>query len=218
LLIENQVLFLCTRKIFQPEHQKLLNDICNQNNIKWELVYLIAIQHSVAPLVYLNFKKSFDLSLQIPPNVLTQFKSISISNFIFNKKQEQNILAIISRFQQKFVKVMLVKGIALNFTVYQNNFWYTIGDIDLILSNKRNEISQTEDLEDILFFKSLNINEWERFKHHDVNINGALVINFQQIWERSTEINISGQKAFIMCPEDMLLTRNVEWRNKTSYI
>lgn len=203
---ENKLLFLCTRKDFQTEHQKLLSEICIQSNINWELVDLIAVQHSVAPLVYLNLKKCFHLLPGIPANALIELKSICIENFANKKKQEQNIVTSISKFQQKSVNLMLVKGIALNYTVYESCFWYVIGDIDLILNNKVEDISQTEDLEDIQFFDSLNINEWERFEHHDVNINGLLPINFQQIWQRAIEINISEKKAFIMCPEDMLLT------------
>ena len=100
---------------------------------------------------------------------------------------------------------MLVKGAALSFTVYKNYPCYVMGDIDIILNNKRQDISDTEDKNDVKFFQSLNILEWERHQHHDVNMNGIIPIDFSEIWERGLEANFGGERVMIMSSEDMLL-------------
>ncbi len=100
---------------------------------------------------------------------------------------------------------MLVKGAALSFTVYQNMPNYVLGDIDVILKNKREDVTEKEDGDDITFLNKLNIYEWERFKHHDISINEMLPIDFKKIFDTSIKTKFKGKNVLVMNPEDMLL-------------
>ncbi|MDY6991837.1 MAG: nucleotidyltransferase family protein [Pseudomonadota bacterium] len=204
MIAENKLLFICIRKNFQHEHQKAILELCNTFEINWERVYSTAWQHQVIPLIYHNLSKC--KPLMITPEVLAKFKA-DTQQFILSKlKQEQEIVKILSYFNNKSIDVMLIKGAALNFTVYQDFFGYLMGDTDLILGNKREAVSEQEDREDIVFFQQLSTAiEWERFQHHDVNRNNTLPIDFQKIWSKAQATTFKGQKVMLMAPEDTLL-------------
>ena len=207
MIPENKLLFICTRKNFQLEHQEAVLEICNKSKIKWEVVHLTALQHQVISLVYRNLLKCKHAGLEITSDILAKFKA-DVTIFYSNKlKQEQDITDVLSYFNKKSVDVMLIKGSDLNFTVYQDFPEYIIGDdTDLMLGNHFEEVSKQEDQEDITFFEKLNtFFEWERFQHHDVSMNGMLPIDFGEIWTSSKEETFKGQKVLIMSPENILL-------------
>jgi len=207
MIPENELLFICTRKNFQLEHQKAIFELCNKFKIKWNIVHSTALRHQVIPLIYYNLSKCRYFGLDIESGVLAKFKTDAIVLGLYKLKQEQDIVKVLSHFNKKSVDVMLIKGAALNFTVYQDFSGYIIGDMDLILKNHREEVSNHEDQEDIAFFKKLStLVEWERFQHHDVSRNETLKINFEYIWHNTKKTFFKGQQVQIMSPEDMLLT------------
>jgi len=174
--------------------------------MKWDVVHLTALQHQIAPLIYSHLLKCKNSGLSIAPEVLAKFRTNTIMLSLHKLKQEQDIVKILSYFNGKSVDVMLIKGAALSFTVYQDFSGYVIGDIDLILKNRREEVSEQEDQEDIVFFDKLNACvEWERFQHHDVSRNETLPIDFKRIWSHTKETTFFRQKVLVLSPEDMLL-------------
>jgi len=42
--------------------------------------------------------------------------------------------------------------------------------------------------------------------HHDVDMNGVLPVRFDRIWEAARAVDFHGQEAFVMAPEDLLLS------------
>ena len=107
---------------------------------------------------------------------------------------------------------MLIKGAALERLIYHDCDGYVFGDIDLILSNKREDVTNIEDLEDVNFFnkfnQELNVThvEWERFTHHDVTMNSVIPLDFQEIWDEAKSIKFQEYHVWVMSPEFMLLT------------
>jgi hypothetical protein len=47
--------------------------------------------------------------------------------------------------------------------------------------------------------------EYEFDSHHDVTLNGALPVDFGQIWRAAREVKFVGYPVYLMTPEDMLL-------------
>ena len=206
MIPENELLFICARKNFQPEHQQAVFKLCDKFQVNWEVVYLTALQHQIAPLIYYNLLKCKNSGLTITSDILAQFKSSTMMFSFIKLKLEQDIVKILSYFNEKSVEVMLIKGAALNFTIYNDFAGYVIGDIDLILKNHRETITEQEDQADITFFQKFKVLvEWERFQHHDVSRSDTLPIDFERIWGNAKETTFNGQKVLVMSPEDMLL-------------
>jgi hypothetical protein len=106
---------------------------------------------------------------------------------------------------RKSIDVMLIKGAALDILVYDQP-WYTVPhDVDLILRSRGEEIADDTRIEIMKFLHGSGI-EFDYFAHHDVVINGALPIDFQEIWDNATRIKVGGHDIFLMSPEDMLMS------------
>lgn len=204
---ENKLLFTCTRQEFNLNHQKKIIQLCNEYQIDWQQVLDTAIAHQVAPLIYKNLVKCNLNCLKIDHKILEEFNIKKNRSLTYKSIQQQSINKILERFNRKKVEVMLVKGAAFHLTVYQQTPEYLIGgDIDVILHNKREDVSDEEDREDVEFFQQINQPEWERGEHHDISINNLFSINFDDFWQRSTVIKVGDYQVTLMCPEDMLLT------------
>ena len=209
MIPENELLFICTRKDFGVKHQEQVINLCNEVAIDWKTLYLTALHHRVAPLIYYNLSKCGDLTTKIDQETIKNFKFHILNNHLCKSEQEKKISETLLHFHQENVKIMLVKGAALNFTIYKDCPWHVIGDIDLILNIKREDITDQKYQEYVDFFRSIKsdlVIEWELFEHSDISLTRGLPINFDQIFERAIETKFKEQKVLIMCPEDMLMT------------
>jgi hypothetical protein len=210
MIPENEILFVCTRKDFGVKHQEQVINLCNEVAIDWKILYLTALHHRVAPLIYYNLSKCGDLTTKIDQETIKNFKFHIINNHLCKSEQEKKISETLLHFHKENVKIMLVKGAALNFTIYKDFPWHVIGDIDLILNIKREDITdQKYQAYGDFFWRSIKSEltiEWELFDHHDISLGKGLPINFDQIFGRAIETKFKEQKVLIMCPEDMLLT------------
>jgi hypothetical protein len=209
MIPENEILFICTRKDFGVKHQEQVINLCNKVAIDWKTLYLTALHHRVAPLIYYNLSKCGDLTTKIDQETIKNFIFYILNNHLCKSEQEKKITETLLYFHKEDVKIMLVKGSALNFTIYKDCPWHVIGDIDLILNIKREDITNEKYQEYVDFFRSIKSElqtEWELFDHHDITVGKSLPINFDQIFEQAIETKFKEQKVLIMCPEDMLLT------------
>ena len=106
---------------------------------------------------------------------------------------------------EKVSDVILIKGAALDLLVYDQP-WYTVSkDIDLILSARREEL-RAEEIEEIgCHFHQKGV-EFDFFEHHDMNMNGLLPIDFDEVWKDAQVKQLNGETAYCLSPEDMLLS------------
>jgi hypothetical protein len=207
---EDKLLFAFTRQSFLDAHQKTVLDICNHEKIRWDVVYSTAVQHGVAPLIYSNLLQCPTTKLIIPKNIMGQFRLCSHRNVVIKKMRAKKITEVLSFFNRKSIDVMLIKGAAMDVLVYDRP-WYTIwGDVDLIVRNRREEVTNKDNSEIWALLHGLRCFEHDYFKHHDVDMNGVLPINFQRIWDDATKIKYKGRDVFVMSPEDMLISACIQ--------
>lgn len=202
---EDQILFLSARQDFQNQHKKKLFELVKIYPIQWDKVYRIAVEHQIAPVIYSNLIHKKDLKLGIPPEVINQFKLHTYAQIISQKERAKRLSSGIDFLNNFQMRVMLVKGIALEHAVYQYP-WYTVSkDIDVILDCRKAEV--TKEVHDRIsnhFYQS-GI-EYDFFNHHDININGAIPIDFDRIWSDAKKISYFGCDVYMMTPEDLLIS------------
>jgi hypothetical protein len=209
MIAENELLFICTRKNFGIKHQEQVIRLCNEFTIDWKILYLTALYHRVAPLIYYNLSQCSNLTTKIDQETIRNFKFHILNNYVCKSEQEKKISETLLYFYKEDIKIMLVKGAALNITIYKDCPWHIIGDIDLILNIKDEDMTKEKYQDYFGFFESIKSElmiEWERFNHHDISLRKVIPINFDQIFERAIETKFKEQEVLIMCPEDMLLT------------
>jgi hypothetical protein len=128
---------------------------------------------------------------------------------------------VLDLFAEHNFEIMLVKGEALNLTVYREP-WYTVSlDIDLVIKAQEKELSPDQQRQiDSLFATIHTINdnssplkeniEYDFHEHHDVNLNGVLPVDALRTWEDARKQEYRGRSLYIMAPEDMLIAATVQ--------
>jgi hypothetical protein len=108
-------------------------------------------------------------------------------------------------FARHNIDVMLIKGSALEYMVYDKP-WYTIvNDIDLVLLQQPDQLDATlyREIDDFLFRSGV---EYDYFAHHDVTMNGVIPVDFAQVWSDASTVSIAGCAVRLMCSEDLLIS------------
>lgn len=208
---EDDLLFACTRQQFDSFHRSSLAQISKRRPIDWGEIYSTAVGHGVAPLVYTNLSKCPELIAQIPPHVRHCFAECTRKNQLVQAIFAERARDILRFFARHSVQVMLIKGFALNRTIYREP-WYTLtADIDVMISSRWADFPAA-DREDA-YQLEIGRNPLEQrmgveygwFEHHDVSMDGLLPVDFAAIWKEARSFELKGQPALMMSPEHLLL-------------
>jgi Uncharacterised nucleotidyltransferase len=207
---EEALLFACARQNF-PSDQAPLEQEIQKRTIRWDLVYATAVSHGVVPLVWTNLQKCPKLLAGCPAPIAHQFALCTQSNILLKAMFVERTCAVLQFFARHSIPVMLVKGAALDLTVYRQP-WYTVsGDIDVVVRCRPADFPQAdrravvELIEGSAPLKRCLKVEFDWFCHHDVSMNGLLPVDFEEIWNDARPITLQGQQAWTMSPEHMLL-------------
>lgn len=202
---EDQLLFACTRQVMLEEHRQAILELNRQYNLSWDIVFSKAEQHGVAPLVYINLCQRSSLNLDIPRPIAEHYHMVMLRNTIMKEQRVRKLEEVLAFFSERSIEVMLFKGGVLDLLVYDNPAYVTPRDIDVILRCRQDEISGAERQAFMDYLHRTGI-EYDFYEHHDMNINGALPIDFSRIWQDAKKIDFRGQPVYIMCLEDMLIS------------
>jgi hypothetical protein len=202
---EYQLLYVATRQDFQAGHRSAIQAIARSNDLDWGLVYEIAAQHGVAPLVFTNVISKDRDDLNIPASISHKFELNTYAQVIEKKKSAIRLEEALGYFSKQSIEVMLVKGTALEQLVYDQP-WYTAAqDIDVVLKRRLEDIPAAE-LQDIHHTMHDSGIEYDFYCHHDLNINGAIPVDFDRIWADAHQAKSLDHQVHLMAPEDLLIS------------
>jgi hypothetical protein len=201
---EDRLLLASTRQHLTERHKQMIMQLCEQHSIQWDLVYRTAVDHGVTPLVFANLKARPIQKLNIPMAVWNQFESYTYRNIALKSGIAAKLREVLSFFNQRNINVMLVKGAALDLLVYHQP-WCVSHDVDLVIGARKERFTDGEvgAIQDL--FAPLPGFEYDFYAHHDVVMNNVLPVDFDAIWQDAVPVECSGERAWVMCGEDMLL-------------
>ena len=218
MLAEDKLLFICTRQNFLDTHKKTVLDLCNKEKIDWERVYATARLHSVAPLIYLNLQKCSENGRIIPHNddVANKFKLYLYTRKVLENKFEETLKDALAFFHQRFIDVMLIKGIALNALIYTHPWLVNKNDLDIIIRPGKETLTTNEKNEIRKYIHSIRLKgiECDYLSHHDILCSETLPIDFVDIWSNAKKIHFLGYSVYVMSPEDMLIVACINSKRK----
>jgi hypothetical protein len=220
LLSEDQALLICAHQDFTPDYAEALRRLSQQTSLDWTVLVDTAVKNRIGPLVHVNLEKAV---LGLPPDVVVRLKKEYIDNLLRVKEARRRLeqaLTNLQAWQAEYgipLRLMLIKGAALNALVY-NRPWYTRShDIDLVIDileadipdNPRRQLLKT--LEGINhtpspYFTHL---EFDFYAHHDMTMNGLLGVDVPEVWRHARPLGLDGHSLLIMSPEDILITATV---------
>lgn len=186
---EDHVIFAAARQDFREEHHAAVESLLP---VDWEEVAAVAESHGVAPIVGANLK-------------LDRLERAFFENVLIKAQEAERLAQGIARLREAGYQVMLLKGTALDLLVYREPWVTTSKDSDLLLRPEPGRrLSENERAVRRSLYRS-GI-ECDLLRHHDVDMNGVLPIHFDRIWAAARVVDFHGQEAFVMAPEDLLIS------------
>ena len=170
----------------------------------WDVVYALAQQHGVAPMIHAVLQQNVPSHLPVPPEIRERFEQAYVHNVIVKSQTARQMERVLTFFQQRSVRLMVIKGAACDLQVYAQP-WYTTHDVDLVIGARRDALSGADRSAIRTLFSTLRGFEYDFYEHHDVTMNQTLAVDFGQIWSDAQAVTFQRYPVWVMCPEDMLL-------------
>jgi hypothetical protein len=207
---EALLLLACCRQRFSDIHRDAVIGLCDRNPIQWDQVFRAAMVHGVAPLVGENLKNARDHEAAIPDEILLRFHFAAVTNHERKDRAASAAEELLRFFNDRAIEVMLIKGIAFDYLVYQTPYATMSSDIDLVFRPKWEglAVEDRERLTRLIFEVKERTGcsfECDGFEHHDVTLNGILPVSFGQIWDDSYKTSFRNRITSFMGLEDMLI-------------
>ena len=129
---------------------------------------------------------------------------VKMRNTVAKRKRIDALTAALPLFAQNSVAVMPVKGAALDLLVY-DQFWYmTSDDLDVVF-DVSDEGAFSAEISAILPDLVAAKVEYDFYSHHDVTMNDTLPVDFDTIWRDAHIGDWHGEPVHLMTWEDMLI-------------
>lgn len=201
---EDELLATCSRVAFTEADQQSVLELSRRYEIRWDTVYATARMHGVAPLVYRNLSRSEPASLNLKNGVVAKFKRSFADNLVAKHYLREGLWRILRFFNECNLDVMLIKGGALNMLKNGANRYTVSRDVDLIIRSRKEELSSGV-LTQIHQLTDGYPLEFDFYGHHDIDMNGALPIDWGRVWVDAIPVQYRGRDFYIMSQEDALI-------------
>jgi putative nucleotidyltransferase-like protein len=202
---EDRLLCLCTRQEFLPAHQEAAERLAHAaitGAIRWDRLVATAERHAVLPIVGVNLRKC---DLDLPAAITARLEAALFENAALKERDADRLAAGLARLRSVELDAMILKGMALTLSVYDEPWVVTSQDIDLSLRpgpGWEKGKGEERKIRKALYTHGV---ECDLEGHHDVTMNGVLPIDFARIWREARPVSFRGEAAWIMSSEDLMI-------------
>jgi hypothetical protein len=130
---ENLLIRLCRLNIDDGDNKKIRSSIPFVKD--WDYFKNLANSHGVAALVSRNIEK-LDLIQTIPADVVSFLKAARMMSLSRNTFNTESILGVLQLLNSQNIKTVLLKGLALENTIYGNEGLRQMSDVDILVGKK----------------------------------------------------------------------------------
>lgn len=219
---EYKLIFLCARlKIGEA----IRNEIRNLLNypLNWDKIKEISIHHEILPFLYYNLNR-LGLQDSAPKKVFAIMKNYHYSNLIRNSLLEKEVSLILKSSGSAGITIVPLKGFSLIQTLYRSNPELRIMvDVDILVKEtefpkvkniltqigyaQNNAPAENKVLFETVFSKMISINLPVIIEvHTELSPARPYPLKLPQLWERTQEKTINGQKIPLLSAEDTFLS------------
>ncbi len=200
---EDRLLCLCARQDFLPEHQEVVEKLGRVRwDRRWDRIIAAAERHAVLPIVGANLRRC---ALDLPAALVERLELALFENAAIKERDADRLAEGITRLREVELDAMILKGMALSLSVYQEPWVVTSQDIDLSLRpwpGWHKDKGEERKIRWALYTHGI---ECDLGGHHDVTMNGVLPVDFGRIWRDARPVSFRGVDAWIMSPEDQMI-------------
>ena len=191
-------------------HKKKVN-IQLYNEINWDEMLKLSVEHNVTSLVYYGLKNS-NLIENIPSDIKHDFKKQTFFSSSFQLKHINNISEVLRLFHKNDIETVVLKGLVVR-NFYPNAEFRTMGDADIVVKKEKLDkaINLLRDLGyeeyertnvDICFIKGSSRIELHWNLINQGRVNGGE--NFENnIWNELITVKVGDEDALSLNYEDL---------------
>jgi len=216
--LRNEELLLCglCRLTFDAENGSGLRSLAEKIS-DWSYFYELAGRHGIAALVYNNLA-SLDLLQFVPFNIKEILRNSLLNNIARNAGFTEKISEVLGLLEKENIRVVLLKGLALELSVYGNCGLRQMTDVDVLVS-RDNALQarkilmengfRSHPLKSVLYkpifldagkhLPTLTRHGFSVEIHHELFSLKNSVLT-KMLYDGSTEIEIKGNRAYIPSP------------------
>jgi hypothetical protein len=196
---EDRILFAVTRQDFLDVHRETVESAA-RGPVRWEDLAVTAEGHGVAPIAGHNLRQC---RTGMPAEVSGRLERSFFENVLVKAQEAERLARAVGRLRAAGFQVLLLKSTALDLLVYREP-WVTVSkDADLLLRPERSLSQDERELRRSLYRSGV---ECDVDRHHDLDMNGVLPVRYERIWAAARLVSYHGTEAFLMAPEDLLLS------------
>lgn len=200
---QDELLYLSCVQQMDATRRARIADLAQRPGLPWGEIFTLARAHGVAPLVYHNLQ-SADAAAHIPAAVAHRFALATYTNTAAKARRADTLAGILAALDAFGVDALGIKAVALDLAVY-NQAWYTSAlDTDLVLRARRPPLTAQARAAIEACCNGAGV-EYEFDTHHDLTLNGLLPVDFAAIWREATPATVGGHTLYLMRPEALLL-------------
>ena len=212
------ILLLSTAAVVLPDRMKRLSRVLT-GTVDWEYLLYLAEYHSITPLIAYNLTQN-NITNQIPALYSERLSQMYTDNIHRNIFLSDELLKVLSIFNQNGIDVITLKGTVLGEQLYVNPGLRTTNDIDILVQPEKvpqastliqdmgyTESTVPEEL-DHPFHRVYHKKEIFPFTvelHWDLNDPKLEAVNREEIWRRAKRYQFQGGTTMVLSPEDTLL-------------
>jgi hypothetical protein len=203
---EDRLLRLCARQEFLPAHREAVERLCREGGVRWERLAAAAGRHGVLPIVGANLRRCDPAATGLPEDLAARFEIAILENAAVRERDAVRLATGLARLREVELEALLLKGTALALHVYEEPWVVTSQDIDLSLRpgpGWEKGKGEEKKVRKALYTQGV---ECDLEAHHDVTMNGVLPVDFERIWRQARPVNFRGVPAWLMSPEDLLIS------------
>ena len=199
---EDGLLCLCARQDFLPAHQEAVERLARAETIRWDRLVATAERHAVLPIVGANLRRC---ALDLPADLVERLEMALFENVALKERDADRLAAGIARLREVELDAMILKGMALSLSVYQEPWVVTSQDIDLALRPWPGWQKGKGEERKVRWALYTHGIECDLDGHHDVTMNGVLPVDFRRIWREARPVSFRGVDTWVMSPEDQMI-------------
>jgi hypothetical protein len=200
---EDRLLCLCARQEFLPRHRREVEDLCRAAAVRWDRLAATARRQGVLPIVGANLRRC---DAGLPAELAARLELAVFENAAVRERDADRLATGLARLREVELEAMLLKGMALALAVYEEPWVVTSQDIDLVLRPGPGWEKGKGEEKKVRRALYTNGVECDLETHHDVTMNGVLPVDFARIWREARPVSFRGVPAWIMSPEDLLIS------------
>jgi hypothetical protein len=202
---EERLLFACARQGFGAASRREAEQALDGGDLAWDTVVQVARKHQVAPLVHWNLERG-ELLGRVPPGAAQTLAALRQENVAQKQRLARALVEAIAWFRARGLDTLLMKGTSLDRRVYDQDWFTSSQDADLLLGRPGDELTKEVWQRMVALNVGDPILDAHFGKHPDLAMNGLLRVDFAALWQDAEPILVGGERAFLATVENELLS------------